>query len=145
MSWKLGMKVAVALIPDAQQRVLITQRPFHVSHGGLWEFPGGKLEQNESPAEALVREIKEEVGLEVLEFECVQEITHHYPNFSVNLFVFYITQYTGIPKCLVGQLGMKWVSKKELKYEDFPAGNHSIFDLIDSRITSSFAMPSCAL
>jgi 8-oxo-dGTP diphosphatase len=56
--------VAVAL-SDAQGRVLIAQRPFDKEHGGLWEFPGGKIEPDESPEAALVRELREELGVTV--------------------------------------------------------------------------------
>lgn len=57
--------VAVALT-DAQGRVLIAQRPLDKEHGGLWEFPGGKIEQRESPEAALIRELREELGVTVL-------------------------------------------------------------------------------
>jgi 8-oxo-dGTP diphosphatase len=57
--------VAVALT-DAQGRVLIAQRPFDKEHAGLWEFPGGKIEPDESPEAALVRELREELGVTVL-------------------------------------------------------------------------------
>lgn len=62
------MKVAVAIITNDQQEILVAQRPLHVPHGGRWEFPGGKLEANESAEDALVREIREEVNLEILHY-----------------------------------------------------------------------------
>ncbi|MGL5741622.1 MAG: NUDIX domain-containing protein [Legionella sp.] len=65
----MKLTVAVSVILDAQQRILITQRPLHVPHGGCWEFPGGKVEQYELAHAALIREIQEEVGLEVHEYQ----------------------------------------------------------------------------
>ena len=60
------MKVVLALLYDQSGKVLIAQRPEHKSYGGLWEFPGGKVEPNETPEEALRREIIEELGVEVM-------------------------------------------------------------------------------
>lgn len=124
------MKVAVALITDAQQRILITQRPFHVPHGGCWEFPGGKLENNELPEQALIREIREEVGIEIHEFVLLGQINHQYPDKSVQLIIFHVTRFTGIPSCLEGQLSMQWIQKNKLNPDDFPEANRGIFDLM---------------
>ncbi len=127
------MKVAVAIITDDQQRILITQRPHHVPHGGLWEFPGGKLESSELPEHALLREIKEEVGLNINNYQFLGEITHQYPDKTVQLIVFLVTQFSGIPSCLEGQLNMRWIEKKYLNPQDFPQANHAIFNLIPNR------------
>lgn len=124
------MKVAVAVISDNQQRILITQRPFHVPHGGYWEFPGGKLEENELAEHALIREIKEEVGLDVHQYQFLGQINHQYPDRSVQLLIFHITQFSGEAACLEGQLNMKWVERENLNLNDFPEANHGIFDLI---------------
>lgn len=128
------MKVAVAIIVDDQQRILITQRPSHVPHGGFWEFPGGKLEDNETSESALIREIKEEVGLDVLKYQYLGIIHHQYPGKSVELIVFMVTHFTGKPARLEGQLNLQWVDKASLKPEDFPQANHKIFDLIPELI-----------
>ncbi|KTD50824.1 8-oxo-dGTP diphosphatase MutT [Legionella quateirensis] len=124
------MKVAVAIITDEQQRILVTQRPFHVPHGGCWEFPGGKLEQDESPEAALVREIKEEVGLTVLNSRYLGEIKHQYSDKTVQLILFHVTHFIGNPCCNEGQLDMKWVYKDDLNPEDFPQANIGIINLI---------------
>lgn len=124
------MKVAVALITDEYHRLLVTQRPFHVPHGGCWEFPGGKLETTELAEEALIREVKEEVGLDIHQFISLGEINYQYPDKFVQLIIFHVTQFTGKPSCLEGQLDIKWVRKEELRPEDFPEANHRIFDMI---------------
>lgn len=124
------MKVAVALIPDQMGRILVTQRAKHLAHGGLWEFPGGKLEAIESPEEALVREVHEEIGIDVIEYEFLGEISYQYPSHFVQLYVFYITQYQGQPRRMEGQINMKWTEKSQLIPEHFPEANHLIFDLI---------------
>ena len=130
MPWKFGVKVAVAVIVDEQNRILITQRPTHVPHGGLWEFPGGKLEADESADAALIREIKEEVGLVIQQHFYLGEVIHQYANKTVQLIIFYVSQFSGIPGCLEGQLDLKWVFRNELNPLDFPEANHKIFDLI---------------
>ena len=124
------MKVAVAVITDNQQRILITQRPSHVPHGGYWEFPGGKLEKNELAELALIREIKEEVGLDVQQYQFLGQINHEYPDRTVQLLIFHVTQFSGEALCLEGQLNMKWVARDNLNPADFPEANHGIFDLI---------------
>lgn len=124
------MKVVVAVITDAENRVLITQRPHHVSHGGCWEFPGGKLESNESPEEALSRELKEELGIEVQSYQDLGVVNHVYPEHSVELLIFKVTHFMGMPQCLEGQQGIKWVARDLLNPEDFPEANREIFGLI---------------
>lgn len=127
-----SIAVAVAVITDEQQRILITQRPFHVPHGGCWEFPGGKLENNESPETALIREIKEEVNLDIQECKSLGKIVHHYNDRTVELIVFHVNQYSGVALCNEGQLGMKWIKLSELNPDEFPEANHAIISLIQS-------------
>jgi 8-oxo-dGTP diphosphatase len=130
MSWKPGVKVAVAVLVDNQQRILITQRPLHASHGGFWEFPGGKLEPGERAEEALVREVKEEVGIEVHEYHYLGDVHHTYPDKSVQLIVFLVIDFSGKPMCKEGQLGMKWIRYSDLNVNDFPEANHAVLKMI---------------
>ena len=124
------IRVAVAVIEDPQQGILITQRPAHTSHAGFWEFPGGKLELDELPEQALIRELKEEIGIEVLKYRFLGEVHHQYPDKSVQLLVFLVNEYSGTPTCLEGQLAMKWISKEQFKEYDFPEANHQVLDLV---------------
>lgn len=136
MSWQsvVTIRVAVAVIVDAQQRILVTQRPLHASHGGYWEFPGGKLEANELPEHALIREIKEEVGLDVLKYRYLGEVTHQYSDKSVQLLIFLVTQFSGNPLCIEGQLAMEWIKQEELDPDNFPEANRQIMALIPTNI-----------
>ena len=84
MTPPLLLVVAVALV-DADNRVLIAQRPAHKMLGGLWEFPGGKVHDGERPEEALIRELAEELGIKV-EAACLAPLTfasHAYPEFHL--------------------------------------------------------------
>lgn len=124
------MKVAVALITDKAHRILITKRPLHVPQGGLWEFPGGKIEANESAEQALIREIREEVGLEIRELRFLGEINHQYPDKKVELLVFHVSQFSGVASCLEGQLDLKWIEIGQLNIKEFPEANGAIFKLL---------------
>lgn len=124
------MKVAVAVIVDRAQRILVTQRPLHVPHGGYWEFPGGKLEDNEPAEQALIREIKEEVGLDIHQYRHLGQINHQYSDRSVELIIFLVTDFSGTASALEGQLGLKWLAQNELNHAEFPEANHEIFALI---------------
>ena len=77
--------VAACALIDADGRILMSQRPEGKSHAGLWEFPGGKLEAGERPEEAIVRELREELGIEPCE-RCLQPfsfVSHSYPDFDL--------------------------------------------------------------
>lgn len=124
------MKVAVAVITNEEQLVLITQRPLHTSLGGRWEFPGGKLELDESADDALLRELKEELDLNVTEYQYIGTVNHQYSERHVELLVYHVTKWSGIPRCVEGQLALKWIKCSEINPSDFPEANSSIFDLI---------------
>ncbi|KTD21466.1 8-oxo-dGTP diphosphatase MutT [Legionella israelensis] len=125
------MKVAVGVIFNKNKEILITRRPLEASHGGYWEFPGGKLMQNEEADSALLREIKEEIGIIISDYCFLTEVFHQYDDKLVHLLVYKITAFTGKPQCLEGQLAMRWVSLSELKSLKFPEANHKIISLID--------------
>lgn len=110
------LHVAVAVIRDQNECVLITKRASHTLQGGLWEFPGGKLEPGESAASALVREIKEELDLTILQFEYLSQLVHVYPTRTVALWAYQVTAFTGTPRCCEGQQDMRWVSIDDLKH-----------------------------
>ena len=124
------MKVAVAIITDSEQRILITQRSLDAPHGGFWEFPGGKFEEGEQGPDALVREVKEEVGIDVLTYHYLGEVCHTYATEPIHLFVYHIDQYTGQAQCCEKQMALRWVEIEQLKHFQFPAANLQIIDLI---------------
>ncbi len=111
--------VAAAVIRDASGRVLLTRRAQHTHQGGLWEFPGGKLEPGESVEQGLRREIKEELGLELLGHRPLIQNLHHYPDKSILLDVHLVTGYQGVAAGLEGQ-PLKWVEPERLKDYSMP-------------------------
>ena len=119
--------VAVAVIFNDQGKILIAERPPHKYAPGLWEFPGGKVEKNETVQEALHREIIEEINLTILSARPWLQIHHDYSDRSVLLDVWIIEQFSGEPESMEGQL-IKWVSLSELDQFTFPEGNKEIIE-----------------
>lgn len=117
--------VAVAVIINDSAQVLLTRRHEHSHQGGLWEFPGGKLEPGESPGEALRRELLEELALEVQTHEPLLQIEHDYGDKQVLLDVHRVTAFSGQPRPCEGQ-PMSWVSCAALRDYEFPAANEPI-------------------
>jgi 8-oxo-dGTP diphosphatase len=115
---KLTLVVACALV-DADKRVLIAQRPEGKALAGLWEFPGGKVEPGERPEQTLIRELHEEIGIDVSE-PCLAPLTfasHTYETFHLLMPLFICRRYEGIPRGMEGQV-LKWVRPKDMR--DYP-------------------------
>ena len=129
---KLLLVVAVALV-DADQRVLIAQRPAHKSLGGLWEFPGGKVEAGARPEAALIRELREELGIDVKE-ACLAPLTfasHAYADFHLLMPLFICRRWEGLAMPREGQ-ALKWVRAGELReFPMPPADGPLIAPLVD--------------
>lgn len=115
---KLLLVVACALV-DADGRVLISQRPPGKQLAGLWEFPGGKIEPGESPEETLVRELREELGIETKP-ACLAPLTfasHAYETFHLLMPLYVCRRFEGVPTGREGQQ-VKWVRPRNLR--DYP-------------------------
>ncbi|HEX5398756.1 MAG TPA: 8-oxo-dGTP diphosphatase MutT [Verrucomicrobiae bacterium] len=116
-----GIEVSAALI-FSNGRLLITQRRAGSHLGGLWEFPGGKREQDESFEECLVREIREELGIQISVGGLFEEIFHTYAEKNFHLKFFVCEHVAGTPQPL-GCTAFKWIGKPELPAYDFPAAD----------------------
>lgn len=103
-------------------KLLITQRHAGAHLGGLWEFPGGKREAHETFAECLVRELREELGIEIIVGEILENLTHDYPEKSVHLKFFHCRWQTGEPRAL-GCAAWKWIGVEEVDQYEFPAAD----------------------
>jgi 8-oxo-dGTP diphosphatase len=119
------LHVAVAAIVNSQDQVLLSLRPDHVHQGGLWEFPGGKVEPNESVRQALEREIHEELGIHIGISRPLIRIHHRYPDREVLLDVWRIDAFGGEVAGREGQ-AVEWVPIRELGTRAFPAANRPI-------------------
>jgi 8-oxo-dGTP diphosphatase len=117
--------VAVAVIRNPAGQVFITLRPDHVHQGGLWEFPGGKVEPGESVSDALRREIHEENGIDIMRALPLIRIPFRYPDKHVLLEVWEVLEFRGTAHGREGQ-AFRWVSADELGQFAFPAANKAI-------------------
>ena len=105
--------VAAGILHDSAGRVLITERLCDGPFDGLWEFPGGKISDDESVGEALKRELAEELGIEATALRPFMELHHEYPDRIVDLEFFLVSEWRGEPEGLEGQ-GVRWLPAAEL-------------------------------
>ncbi len=125
--------VAACALIDADGRVLISQRPEGKQLAGLWEFPGGKVEPGETPEETIVRELKEEIGVDT-QIPCLAPLTfasHSYENFHLLMPLYVCRRFTGEPRP-IEVAAVKWVRPNRLRdYPMPPADEPLIPFLID--------------
>lgn len=117
--------VAAAVIRGAGGRVLIAKRPLDKHQGGLWEFPGGKVEPGETVEDALARELLEELGIVVTRARPLIQVRHDYPDKQVLLDVWQVTEFEGQAHGAEGQ-PLAWVAPESLASYRFPAANNPI-------------------
>ena len=120
MSAKLLLVAACALV-DADGRVLIAQRPADKTMAGLWEFPGGKIEDGERPEQTLIRELREELGIIVSE-ACLAPLafaSHSYPDFHLLMPLYVCRRWEGTVTAREGQQ-LTWVKPNRLRDYDMP-------------------------
>ncbi len=115
------INVAAGVIKNSEGKILIAQRDLDRAQGGLWEFPGGKLEEGETREDALKREIKEELMIDIEVEKYLDEKTFQYPEKEINLIALECRLIGGELKATEHE-DVKWVNKEELKnYEFAPA------------------------
>ena len=123
---KLLLVVAVALV-DSDGRVLVSQRPQGKSLAGLWEFPGGKVEPGERPEDALIRELREELAIEVAE-PCLAPLTfasHAYPDMHLLMPLYVCRRWEGFARSNEGQ-PLRWLKPRELRDIPMPPADEPL-------------------
>ena len=121
------INVAAAVIVNAEGKILLSLRHQHSHQGGKWEFPGGKFEQGETTEQALHRELKEELGIDIQQTEPFIKLTYHYPEKSVKLHVLKVISFKGNAESREGQQ-VEWMSKDKLSTLEFPDANYPILE-----------------
>lgn len=127
---KVILVSAVALI-DRDGRVLLAQRPEGKSMAGLWEFPGGKVEPDETPEACLIRELREELGIETWG-SCLAPLTfasHSYDDFHLLMPLFACRKWEGIPKPVENQV-LNWVSPADLRNYPMPPADIPLIPIL---------------
>ncbi len=127
---KVVLVAAVALI-DADGRVLIAERPEGRSMAGMWEFPGGKIEQGETPEAALIRELHEELGIETWA-SCLAPLSfasHAYPDFHLLMPLFACRRWQGIATPREGQR-LRWVHARDLSRYPMPPADLPLIPIL---------------
>jgi 8-oxo-dGTP diphosphatase len=125
------LHVAVGVIQDSLGRVLVARRSAQQHQGGLWEFPGGKVEEGESVRDALHRELYEELGIEVNLAYPFTLIDYRYTDLHVLLDVWRVKRFTGVPMARESQ-PLEWRNVSELDQDEFPAANRQIIQALNS-------------
>lgn len=123
------IQVAISVIVNQKNEVLISKRSADVHQANRWEFPGGKIESNESPELALSRELKEELGIDVVDSRFLTLLEYDYGDKKVCLHAFIVTKFFGLPLGLEGQ-PIQWVKISALQNYQFPDANLPIINLL---------------
>lgn len=127
---KIVLVAACALI-DADGRILLAQRPEGKNLAGLWEFPGGKVESGETPEDALIRELQEELGI-TTKHACLAPLTfasYAYEKFHLLMPLYICRRYEGIARSMEGQ-ALKWVKPKDLRSYPMPPADEPLIPFL---------------
>jgi 8-oxo-dGTP diphosphatase len=125
-------QIGVAVIWDRAGQILIDRRKVGGTMGGLWEFPGGKIEPGETVEECIVREIWEELAIEITVGEHLISIDHTYPTFHLSAIVHHCQHISGVPQPIESE-EIRWVKVGDLDSYQFPAANAAIINLLARR------------
>lgn len=129
------INVVAAIIKNESGKILIAKRNLKKSQGGLWEFPGGKIEKDETREEAIIREIKEELTIDIKVDKYLAEKVFNYPDKDINLIAMECTQIGGNVK-LTEHEDCKWVTSDELTNFEFAPADEFIVERVKEKYCS---------
>ncbi|CAH1559923.1 MULTISPECIES: 8-oxo-dGTP diphosphatase MutT [Gammaproteobacteria] len=121
--------VAAIIFNQDRSQIFITKRPDDKHKGGFWEFPGGKVEQNETVEQAMIRELEEEIGITVTEQALFEHLEYDYPDKSLKFDFMTVSQFNNQPYGREGQEG-RWVDIIALPNYAFPEANVPILERV---------------
>ena len=121
------LQISVGIIRNADGEIYITQRAAdsHMAH--KWEFPGGKIEAGETPEEAVIRELQEEVGIAATSLHQFDKLEYQFPDRHITLWVWMVDGWEGEPWGKEGQPG-RWVAQRDLVADEFPPANVPVIE-----------------
>ncbi len=121
------LQISVGIIRNKQGEIYITQRAADAHMAHKWEFPGGKIEAGESPEQAVIRELQEEVGITVTSLQPFDKLEYQFPDRQITLWFWLVDGWEGEPWGKEGQPG-RWVAQRELVAEEFPPANAPVVE-----------------
>lgn len=119
--------ISIAIVQNKQQQFLISRRQTGQHLAGKWEFPGGKVEKSETWEQAMLRELKEEVGLVATEFCLLESLDFQYPQLDLSLHFYLVSAFEGLAMAQEGQ-DIKWIHAEEFSDYDFPCANIGVIN-----------------
>jgi len=125
--------VVIAIITNQHEEILVAKRALHKHQGGLWEFPGGKVEPGESLLAALKREIHEELDLNIARAQPFMQLAYDYPERKLMLHVWQVDEYTGTACGKEGQ-AILWIDKQDIALLPFPDANKAILQRLIAKV-----------
>ena len=131
MNTKNNIFVSAVAMIDVDSRILISNRKNKNQFSNCWEFPGGKIENNETPDACLIRELKEEINVDVSK-SCIAPIgfsTSSYSEFDITLLLYICRKWIGTPIALEGN-DIKWIAPKDLMLHEMPEANSSLIPIL---------------
>lgn len=126
------IEVAMAVILNEHREVLIARRPFGKSYGGLWEFPGGKVEKGESPSEAVVRELEEELGIQIKVATWMTTFEHQTDRAEVLRFHPMICEWVAGELLAIEHEATAWVGISSLRHYDFAKPDYPVIEQLET-------------
>jgi 8-oxo-dGTP diphosphatase len=130
---KPAIQVVAGALVSLQGQILIAQRPKGKHMAGGWEFPGGKIDQGETPLAALRRELEEELDIQVQKAEYLVSCDHEYPDRVVHLELWLVTEFKGEPKPLDHQ-ALRWVNVDQLATADLLPADQPLIEALVMRL-----------
>ncbi|MGZ0752218.1 8-oxo-dGTP diphosphatase MutT [Kluyvera sichuanensis] len=121
------LQISVGIIRNAAGEIYITQRAADAHMAHKWEFPGGKIEAGETPQDAVIRELQEEVGISATSLHQFDKLEYQFPDRHITLWFWLVDGWEGEPWGKEGQPG-RWVAQQELVAEEFPPANAPVIE-----------------
>ncbi|WP_392561498.1 8-oxo-dGTP diphosphatase MutT [Orbus sturtevantii] len=123
------LEIAVGIVRSHDGQIFITQRGEKSHLAGFWEFPGGKIEPNETPFQTLQREIAEEIDIHIHDAKYLKTVEYQYHDRFITIHVYLIEEWDGEPFAAEGQHS-RWVDEEELNADEFPDANRTIIEML---------------
>lgn len=121
------LQISVGIIRNAAGEIYITQRSADAHMANKWEFPGGKIEADESAEQAVIRELQEEVGIAVRSLQQFDKLEYQFPDRHITLWFWLVDGWEGEPWGKEGQPG-RWIAQQDLVADEFPPANAPIIE-----------------